>query len=55
MGPTASSESRAVRILISSPGDVQEERDQLTRVVNELNETIGIVAPEKKISLELIK
>src|SRR5262245_43095503 len=55
MAPLGLSESRAVRIFASSPGDVQEERAHLTTVVNELNETIAIVAPEKKLSLELIR
>jgi hypothetical protein len=44
-----------IRVFVSSPSDVQLERDHITRVVNELNETITIVAPEKSISLELIK
>ncbi len=46
---------RAIRIFCSSPGDVQAERDHIATLVNELNETIAAVAPEKGISLELIR
>jgi hypothetical protein len=30
-----------VRIFIASPGDVQSEREQLSKVINELNQTIS--------------
>lgn len=44
-----------VRIFVASPGDVQTEREQLARVVNELNLTISAIAPEKAIVLELVR
>jgi hypothetical protein len=47
--------SKKVRILVASPGDVQSERDELSKVVNELNLTISAIAPEKGIVLELIR
>ena len=44
-----------VRIFVASPGDVQSEREQLFKVVNELNLTISALAPEKGIVLELVR
>jgi hypothetical protein len=38
-----------VRIFVASPGDVQSEREQLFKVINELNLTISALAPEKGI------
>lgn len=46
---------RKVRIFVASPGDVQAERDQLARVIDELNLTIGAIAPEKNVVLELVR
>lgn len=48
-------EQRRVRIFVASPGDVAQERDQLTKVVNSLNSTISAIAPEKGITLELVR
>lgn len=48
-------EQRRVRIFVASPGDVAQERDQLNKVVNGLNSTISAVAPEKGITLELVR
>lgn len=50
-----SNPSRKVRIFVASPGDVQAERDGLSKVVSELNLTISAIAPEKGIVLELIR
>lgn len=47
--------SKKVRVFVASPGDVQAERDELAKVVNELNLTISAIAPEKGIILELVK
>ena len=46
---------KVIRIFVSSPSDVESERNQLTKVVSELNATITSVAVEKGISLELVK
>jgi Domain of unknown function (DUF4062) len=46
---------RKVRIFVASPVDVQSERDQLFKVVNELNLTLSTLAPEKGIVLELVR
>jgi hypothetical protein len=50
-----STNPKKIKIFVASPGDVQKERDQLTKVIGELNLTITAIAPEKSISLELIK
>jgi hypothetical protein len=41
-----------LRLFVASPGDVQEERDHLKRVVDELNTT---VAPFKNAVVELVR
>jgi hypothetical protein len=48
-------EYRKIRIFVASPGDVLMEREQLARVVEELNITIPAIAPEKKVVLELVR
>lgn len=47
--------SKKVKVFVASPGDVQAERDELSKVVSELNLTISAIAPEKGIILELIR
>jgi hypothetical protein len=44
-----------VRVFVASPGDVQSERAQLAKVIDELNLTISVIAPEKQIVLELVR
>jgi hypothetical protein len=46
---------RKFRIFAASPGDCDTEREQLARVVNELNITIPAIAPEKRVVLELVR
>src|SRR4051794_26406699 len=46
---------RKIRIFVASPGDVQTERQQLAKVVEELNLTISAIAPEKNVILELVR
>jgi hypothetical protein len=48
-------EVKKVRIFVASPSDVQSERDQLFKVITELNLTISALAPEKGIILELVR
>jgi hypothetical protein len=43
---------RKVRLFVASPGDVEEERGHLKRVVDELNTT---VAPFKNAVVELVQ
>lgn len=50
-----STQINKVRLFIASPGDVQSEREALSKVINELNLTISTIAPEKGIILELVR
>ncbi len=50
MGPTDT-----VRIFVGSPGDVDGEREQLNKVVQELNTTLAALVPERGLVLELIR
>jgi hypothetical protein len=45
----------AIRVFVASPSDVQFERDALGKLVNEINQAITAVAPEKSIRLELVR
>lgn len=47
--------AKRVRVFVASPGDVQLEREQLAKVVSEINLTINAIAPEKGIVLELVR
>lgn len=38
---------RKIRIFVASPGELLEERDQLTRVIDEIRLTLTALAPEK--------
>jgi hypothetical protein len=44
-----------VRIFVASPGDCLVERQQLDKVVDELNIIVPALAPDKQLSLELVK
>jgi hypothetical protein len=46
---------RTLRVFVASPGDVCEERDALAKLITELNLVFSVVAPEKEISLELVR
>jgi hypothetical protein len=46
---------KRVRVFVASPGDVSVEREQLSKVIQEINQTISAIAPEKSIFLELVK
>ena len=45
-------DSKKIKVFVASPGDVEQERNSLKSVIDELNTTI---APYKGISLELVK
>lgn len=47
--------SRRIRIFVSSPGDVEDERRQCGEVVQELNVTLRALVPEREIDLELVR
>lgn len=44
-----------VRIFVASPGDVAPERSQLDKVVAELNRMLPALAPDKGLTLDLVK
>jgi hypothetical protein len=46
---------RRIRIFVASPGDVDEERDQLGRVVQELNQILTTLVPEAGLVLEMVR
>lgn len=46
---------RRIRIFVSSPSDLTDERDQCGAVVQELNTTLRALLPEKAVELELIR
>ena len=46
---------RILKIFVASPGDVRKEREALVKVISELNQTLTILAPEKGLTLELIR
>lgn len=47
--------TRRVRVFVSSPGDVLDERRQCGEVIQELNTTIRALAPERDAELELVR
>jgi len=47
--------ARKLRIFVASPGDVAYERDQLARVVEQVNQILGALVPESGLVLELIR
>jgi hypothetical protein len=44
-----------LRIFVASPGDVADERAQLARVVEQVNQILGALVPESGLVLELIR
>ncbi|HEY2766236.1 MAG TPA: DUF4062 domain-containing protein, partial [Pseudonocardiaceae bacterium] len=49
------SSTRRIRIFVSSPSDLDDERDQCGSVVQDLNMTLRVLMPEKGVELELIR
>src|SRR6185503_17165509 len=47
--------TRAVRVFVASPSDVSAERNALSSIVQEINQTVAAIAPEKGIRLELVR
>jgi hypothetical protein len=45
----------AIRVFISSPGDVKAERDAAATVINELNHAAAVLAPEKELVLQALR
>src|SRR5262249_46172065 len=48
-------EVNLVRVFVASPGDVQEERNSMEGVVDELNRLFDAIAPERGVRVELMR
>jgi hypothetical protein len=48
-------DGRVIRLFVSSPGDIEDELDQLARVVQELNTVLRALVPDKRIVVELVQ
>lgn len=46
---------KLIRVFVASPNDVTEERNQLPKVIQEINQILSAIAPEKKVLLDLIR
>jgi hypothetical protein len=46
---------RTLKIFLSSPSDVIEERDSLAQLVKDINDVLAFLAPEKRLTLELVR
>lgn len=51
----ALSQPRTLKVFLASPGDVQEERSALARLVRDINDVLAFLAPEKHLTLELVR
>ena len=52
---SVATEATKLRIFVASPGDVAYEREQLARVVEQVNQILGALVPEFGLVLELIR
>jgi hypothetical protein len=53
--PEASSHARTLKVFLASPSDVQEERAAMARLVRDINDVLAFLAPEKHLTLELVR
>lgn len=53
--PESSMQPRVLKIFVASPSDVVEEREALMRLVHEINDVLAFLAPEKRLTLELVR
>lgn len=49
------SEPRVLRVFVASPDDVAEERNTLAKLLADINDVLAYLAPEKRLSLELVR
>src|SRR6266700_2001210 len=49
------SEPRVLRVFVASPSDVAGERDTLAKLLADINDVLAYLAPEKGLSLELVR
>jgi len=48
-------EPRVLRVFVASPNDVAEERETLAKLLAEINDVLAYLAPEERLSLELVR
>src|SRR5262245_46011715 len=48
-------ERRVIRVFLASPGDLNEEREALARLVRDINDVLAYLAPESRLSIELVR
>jgi len=53
--PDSSLEPRVLNVFLASPSDVVEERQALARLVRDINDVLAFLAPERRLSLELVQ
>jgi hypothetical protein len=46
---------RILKVFVASPGDVNEEREALARLIRDINDVLTFLTPEKRLSLELVR
>jgi hypothetical protein len=54
MTPRVPMSSREIRIFLSTPSDIAEERQALSALVAEINDVVAFLAPERNVHLKLI-
>jgi hypothetical protein len=48
-------EPRVLKVFVASPDDVIEERNTLAKLLGDINDVLAYLAPEKRLSLELVR
>jgi hypothetical protein len=48
-------EPRAIRVFLASPGDLSDEREALARLVRDINDVLAYLAPQSRLSVELVR
>src|SRR5215510_2457752 len=48
-------EPRLMRVFVASPNDVAEERETLAKLLADINDVLAYLAPEKGLTLELVR
>ncbi len=46
---------KTIRIFLASPSDVEEERDALSAFIQEINDVLAFLVPDRALRLELVR
>jgi hypothetical protein len=49
------SQPRTIKVFVASPSDVAEERNALAKLIADINDVLAYLAPEKSLTLELVR